>query len=111
MYLCFKCKSILCKQLRLHAYEVFHAHLINMADKMYHIQKVLNNWLYRFGTLNSNTVNSKFHYTQSLCETLFKALYQNLNIGGIRIGILNSKFDLIQIFCEIFVNGPKIVTV
>ena len=47
---------------------------------------------YRSGTVNSNTVNSKFHLIRSYCEIFF---YHFLNISCLKCTV-NSNFHLIR---------------
>ena len=48
--------------------------------------------LYRSGTVNSNTVNSKFHLIRSYCEIFF---YHFPNISCLKCNV-NSNFHLIR---------------
>ena len=54
------------------------------------ITRVTNN--YRSGTVNSNTVNSKFHLIRSYCEIFF---YQFPNISCLKCTV-NSNLHLIR---------------
>ena len=47
---------------------------------------------YRSGTVNSNTVNSKFHLIRSICEIF---LYNSANIPCLKYTV-NSNFHLIR---------------
>ena len=55
-------------------------------------------YIYRSGTVNSNTVNSKFHLIRSYCEIFF---YHFPNISCLKCTV-NSNFHLIRSYCEIF---------
>ena len=55
------------------------------------LQSVNHNTCYRSGTVNSNTVNSKFHLIRSYCEIFF---YHFPNISCLKYTV-NSNFRLI----------------
>ena len=52
----------------------------------------IDNKLYRLGTVNSNTVNSKFHLIRSYCEIFF---YNFPNIPCLKYTV-DSNFHLIR---------------
>ena len=54
--------------------------------------EVTTQTLYRSGTVNSNTVNSKFHLIRSYCEIVF---YNFPNISCLKYAV-NSNFHLIR---------------
>ena len=55
-------------------------------------KSVTTGYKYRSGTVNSNTVNSKFHLIRSYCEIFF---YNFPNIPCLKCTV-NSNFHLIQ---------------
>ena len=52
----------------LNPYDLIICHVDKNENETLNIEKISS--LYRLGTVNSNTVNSKFHLIQSFCEML-----------------------------------------